>query len=98
MVFTALICIRWIRPENKSHIMILVALITISIITTKFVWLPWSVQAGISASGYVLIGFISRGKVKCDKIWIAVFGLALYVLELITDTSVSVASNNYGIY
>ena len=97
-LFTALICIRVINSGRNSNILILIALIAVSILTTKIVWLPWSVQAGITASGYVLVGVYCKGIIRFDNIWIALIGLLVYIAEVITDTRVSVASNRYGVY
>ncbi len=82
----------------KYSILVLIILLILSVISSKFIWLPWSLQSGVTASIFVYIGILAKEKIKFDNTWAAIAGTAVYLIEVYMNVSLSLAKNYFGLY
>lgn len=83
---------------NKKYGMICIGLIAIlSYISSKYIWLPFDIQAGGTAACFVYIGaYVKKHNIKFEiKWWLVVIGMIAFVAMYALDINLSVAQNYY---
>ena len=66
--------------------------------STYYVWLPWSIQPGLCAAGYVYLGYLFRENDvfnHLDKGHLLACGL-IWIASLLDGTALDMASCTYG--
>lgn len=69
-------------------------------ISSNYVWLPWSIQAGMCAVAFLYLGYLAKGHNILQRIEHApcVWGIAfiIWVIDVIFFGGMSMAANDYG--
>lgn len=94
--FWALLFVKIFIDKKYGWLWILLIAI-VSYVSSQYIWLPWDIQAGGTATIFVYIGAYSK-KYKIDitfSWWLILIGIVTLVLEVIFEVKVSVVSNYY---
>lgn len=91
VIVKLLINVKYIVP-----IIIIVAFF--SVISSKIIWLPWSIQSGMVACIYVYLGVWARNRCNFDSDILAVVGALVLLAEVLFDVNLSIVQNRFDGY
>ncbi len=80
---------------------VIIAAAIISAISSKYFWLPFALQPGITSAAFVYVGMLARKKgIDFSKInWaLAIAGLVILAVEYYFGVVILAASNDYEVY
>lgn len=91
--------------DNKKGVLWLIVIFSISYISSQYIWLPLSIQAGGTASLFVCVGYAMRNikydifKINMKTILLTIFGLIVLAIEFyFFDVSLSIVRNYYAAF
>lgn len=93
-LFLALILVYLLGDIAKGYIFIIM-IAGMSLFSSKYIWLPWSVQAGGTAAVFVYVGYVVKQKNLLSS-WsrkLAWVGLLVWIIEAILDIHVDMSRN-----
>lgn len=94
-LFWALLIVKYFGKMREGLVMILL-LAYMSYVSSQYIWLPWSLQAGGVCALFVYTGYILRSRQVLNKgmnIWLFLFGTGVWVFEAIFDIRVNLRDN-----
>ena len=95
-MFISCIFVKWISGKRYAAVMIVLVVI-VGYLTTGLLWLPFSVQAAMVASGYVYIGYISKQKQVLErqfKLPTQIFMITIWIFDILLD-QINMSKNQY---
>lgn len=95
-LFWALLSVKIWTMHRKQHIAILILVIS-SYVSSKYIWLPFSFQAGMVASVFVYIGFCVHKYNLLNKIsfWLFLISIFVWGFEIKNAIGVNMRDNTF---
>lgn len=98
-LFWALVIVK-ISLKSRYTVWIIFLIAIISYVTSKYIWLPFGIQAGGTAAIFVYIAVCMRKKnweLKGNLVTF-VIGVVCLIIEVLFGISVNIVNNYYGLY
>lgn len=98
-MFWARMLMHWFAKLPLTPVWVVVSFV-IGWLSSRFIWLPWSIQSALCAVAYVYVGYLARQYDVLGKLWrfpwvfivlVAVWGIAIWKFS-----GFSMALNDYG--
>lgn len=94
-LFWALLIVKYFGKMREGMAIILL-LAYMAYVSSQYIWLPWSIQAGAVCALFVYVGYILRNQQFLNReinIWLFLFAIGVWMFEAIFDISVNLRDN-----
>ena len=98
-LFWALILVYYVRMKKNGYVIIIV-FASISFVSSQYIWLPFSIQAGGVAAAFVYIGYCwgrkgILGSWNKRMVWL---GLLVWIIEIVCEVRLDISGNIFDLY
>ncbi len=94
-LFWALLIVKYFG-KMREGMMIVLLLAYMAYVSSQYIWLPWSLQAGAVCALFVYVGYRLRSRQFLDRpinVWLFLFAAGVWVFEAVFDIRVNLRDN-----
>lgn len=92
--------LHFIKDKPTIQLVIMIITFVLGLFTSKYIWLPFSIQSGMTASVYVFLGYEFKHskyfELKIHKIWFLAVILVVWVIASLAAGTMVIANNTFS--